>query len=65
MALLQLTWKEAKREYHMMNLTDWLNKLMTAQHELAEAKQAIGDEVFFSMVLDSFDGGKLGEAHGC
>ena len=67
MALLQLTWKEAKHEYHMTNLADWLDKLMTARHELAEleAKQAIGDEVFFTTVLDSFDGGKQGEAYGC
>ena len=35
MALLQLTRKEAKHEYHMTNITDWLNKPMTAQHELA------------------------------
>ena len=45
MALLLLTWKEAKHEYHMMNLADWLGKLMTAQHELGVAGQAIGDKV--------------------
>ena len=65
MALLQLTWREAKHKYHMTNITDWLNKLMTAQHKLAEAEQAIRDEVFFMMVIDSFDGDKLGETHGC
>ena len=65
MALLQLTWKEAKHEYHMTNLADWLNKLMTARHELGVAGQTIGDEVFLTMVLDSFDGGKQGQAYGC
>ena len=65
MALLQLTWKEAKHKYHTTNLADWLDKRMTARHELRVAKQAIGDEVFFTMVLDSFDGGKQGEAYGC
>ena len=54
MALLQLTWREAKQEYHMTDITDWLDKLMTAQHELAEAEQAIRDEVFFTMVIDSW-----------
>ena len=63
MALLQLRWKEAKHEDHMTNLAGCLDKLMTARHELAEAKQAIGHEVFFTMVLDSFDGGKQREAY--
>ena len=62
-ALLQLTQKEAKHEYHMTNLADWLDNLLTARHELGVAKQAIEDEVFFATVLDSFDGGKQGEAY--
>ena len=73
MALLQLTWKETKKGSHgrrrrrsiTTNLADWLDKLMTARYELEVAGQAIGDKVFFTMVLDSFNGGKQGEAYGC
>ena len=60
MGLMQLTWKEAKDEYRMTDITDWLDKLMTARHEVAEGDQAIGDEVFFTMLIDSFYGGKHG-----
>ena len=60
MALLLLTWKEAKHEYQMTNLADWLDKQMAARHESGVPKQATGDEVFFLKVLGSFDGGKQG-----
>ena len=53
MAVLQTPWKEAKRLHRVTTVSDWVDKMLTAQSWLEEAGQALGDRVMYDFIIDS------------
>ena len=53
MAVLQTLWKEAKRLHRVTTVSDWVDKMLTAQSRLEEAGQALGDRVMYDFIIDS------------